>query len=172
LELLRAAGADGVLIAGVGLPFLLLRLTKSPKAVGLLSVAGFGVAAFFVFRWLIAQSPLGAGLFVSASFLWAMAGFSLFGFCVAVIMGTFATDAPRSPAETRKMFWIGFSATLGALVVLGVPFACLVRRPETLWLRPLLAPYSLFVIIALISPISAVMNFVAASRIQVDTPRR
>ena len=134
-------------------------LPASKKVIAALCVVAFAAALVLVVSWL--GRRLGWGVFGSAPFLWGMSGFVLIGGFFALLIGTFATDAPTSTAAN---FWIAFAATFLLIASFGLPFACLVSWPATLWLRPLLAPLVLVGLVSLISPLGGIAGLFVAKR--------
>jgi hypothetical protein len=166
-ESLHALAASGVLLSGLVVPLLTLGWATSKAARAAIAVSaliGYLATATMVVVWLAKRSALGWGLYGSAPFLWAMGGFVLLAAFLALMLGTFATDAPRPRAQTLAAFWITFVATLLVFTGVGIPFAALVSRPATLWLRPLIAIGALFAIVAVISPLASVATWIASRR--------
>jgi hypothetical protein len=162
-EWLRALGAIGVMIAGGLLPTLAgAALKRSHGAVTALGAAGFGAGAIAVAIWIGVR--LGWHVYASSTLLWGLSGFAFLGFLLAVLMGTFATDAPRPAAAKRRAFTLVFTvAFLGSLAI-GLPFAAFVSWPRTPWLRPLLAPASLLVLMTLLTPLGRLAGAITFGR--------
>ncbi len=167
-EWLLALAADGVMVGGAMLPLIAWRAAKSAAArsvITALCLISFAAALVLVIAWL--GRRLGFGVFGSAPFLWGMSGFVLIGGFFALILGTFATDSPTSTAAN---FWRMFVGTFVVFTAFGVPFASLVSWPTTLWLRALLAPMVLILIVLVSSPIASLAGFFVRMRIRGDTP--
>lgn len=166
-ETLTALAASGVLLSGLVVPLLTLGWAQSKAAraaITVFALLGYFATATMVVVWLAKRSALGWGLFGSSPFLWAMGGFVLLAAFLALMLGTFATDAPRPRAQTLAAFWITFVATLLVFIGVGIPFAALVSRPATLWLRPLLAIGALFAIVMVASPLASFASWIASRR--------
>jgi hypothetical protein len=166
-ETLTALAASGVLLSGLVIPLLTLGWAQSKaarSAIAIFALIAYGTTATLIVAWLANRSALGWGLYRSPPFLWAMGGFAILAAFMALLLGTFATDAPRSRRQTLAAFWITFVATFFVITGAGIPFAALVSRPTTLWLRPLIAIGALMAIAMAVTLLASMATWIASLR--------
>jgi hypothetical protein len=165
-EILTAFTIDIVMLAGMALPVLITgpRFKKSPDGWMRSWILGAVSGIFMVLLaiwYLGTETPSGYRGFRSPAFRWGMGGYGLIGGVFAVLMGTFATDAARTTSEARTSFLVVSIATLLLLLALGTPFAHLLTWPKSPWLRMLIAPVSLVLLVAALSPLARAATWIA-----------
>jgi len=170
-ELFTALAIDAVLLAGLFLPQVLpwARLQplsfRSPLHSWIrVLILGWGSGAVMVLLsiwYLGTHGSSGYQGFRAPSFWWGMAGFGLLGGFLSLLMGVFATDSARTPQESRTSFGIVSTATLAITLALGVPFAYGLTWPSVGWMRLLIGPGALIVLISAASPVVGVAGWVA-----------
>jgi len=166
-EILTAFTIDVVMMAGIALPLLIIapRLKQSPLSwIGAYLMGGFSLTIMVALAiwYLGTQSSSRFGGFYTSSFWWGMGGFGLVGGFMALLMGTFGTDAARTESEARKSFLTVSIATLCLILALGTPFAYLLTWPRVSWMRLFIAPVALVLLVSAVSPLAGAANWIAA----------
>jgi len=108
-EILTAFTIDVVMMAGIALPLLIIvpRLKQSPLSwIGTYLMGGFSwtIMVALAIRYLGTQGSSGFGGLYTSSFWWGMGGFGFVGGFMALLMGTFGTDAARTESELPGCF--------------------------------------------------------------------
>ena len=165
-EILTAFTIDVVMMAGIALPLLIIapRLKQSPLSwITTFLMGGFSGAIMVALAiwYLGTQGSSGFGGFYTSSFWWGMGGFGLIGGFMAFLMGIFGTDAARTNAEARRSFLVVSIATLCLILALGTPFAYLLTWPRGSWMRLLIAPVALVLLVSAVSPLAGAANWIA-----------
>jgi peptidoglycan/LPS O-acetylase OafA/YrhL len=166
-EILTAFTIDVVMMAGIALPTLIIapRLKQSSRSwIGSTLIGGISGAIMVALAiwYLGTQGSSGYGGFHTSSFWWGMGGFGLIGGFMALLMGTFGTDAGRTNSEARKSFLVVSIATLCLVLALGTPFAYLVTWPRFPWMRLLIAPVALVLLVSAVSPLAGAASWITA----------
>jgi len=166
-EILTAFAIDLAMLAGLSVPLLILgpRFKKSPQGwIRSLLLGGFFgiVMVLLAIGYLGTRTPTGFEGFRSPAFRWGMSGYGLIGVPMALLMGTFATDAARTSAEARKSFLVVSVSTLLILLALGMPFAYLLTWPQSPWRRLLIAPLTLVLLVAATSPLARAASWMVS----------
>lgn len=166
-EILTAFTIDVVMMAGIAVPPLIIapRLKQSSRSwIGTSLIGGFSGAIMLALAicYLGTQGSSGFGGFHTSSFWWGMGGFGLLGGFMALLMGTFGTDAARTMTEARRSFLVVSIATLCLILALGMPFAYLLTWPRVSWMRLLIAPVALILLVSAVSPLAGAASWIAA----------
>jgi len=170
-ELFTAFAIDAVMLVGIFLPLLLpwARFQAIPLRTSLQSwirvlVLGWVSGAMMVLLsiWYLGTHGSSAYQgFWAPSFWWGMAGFGLIGGFLSLLLGVFATDSARTNKESMTSFSMVSTATLAITLALGVPFAYLLTWPRVWWMRLLIGPGALILLIGAASPVVGMAGWVA-----------